>query len=264
MLELTSSEIHSSQLYVCRMIFALDKKKHSCIQHKTFFFLIFKSRSSLRCFSSSTLVLFLSSFVVHFLLYISCLLLPILYLDWRSFRHYADSERKPEPPQTIRCMHFFPVTQQRSAGRGSSIVEVLYYTRVDKQTIRYTHTHTHTKRADSSERVINSSYRQLPTQHTTNISYEHPCPQRDSTPRSRQQAYFWGRFRLTPRTALPPRLARSSHAVSLLCSDVFLFFFFKCHNYFANYAWGGQATCVGVHVKCWAVLFDVIQKRTCH
>ena len=118
-------------------------KKNTLVYNTKLFFLIFKSRSSLRCFSSSTLVLFLSSFVVHFLLYISCLLLPILYLDWRSFRHYADSERKPEPPQTIRCMHFFPVKQQRSAVRGSSIVEVLDYTQVDKQTIRYTHTQPH-------------------------------------------------------------------------------------------------------------------------
>jgi len=57
----------------------------------------------------------------------------------------------------------------------------------------HTHTHTHiyihkikNTRQVSSESVINSSQRLLPTQHTSNRRNEHPCCQRDSNPRSQQ------------------------------------------------------------------------------
>jgi len=36
--------------------------------------------------------------------------------------------------------------------------------------------------------VITTSHRSLPTQHTTNTRYEHPCPQRDSNQRSQQSS----------------------------------------------------------------------------
>ena len=62
-----------------------------------------------------------------------------------------------------------------------------------------THTHTHTRR-DSSERVISSSDRPLPTQHTTNKTDEHPCCQRDSNPQSQQSSGP----RRTPETTRPP------------------------------------------------------------
>ena len=51
-------------------------------------------------------------------------------------------------------------------------------------TIRHTNTHTRTQQ-DSSERVISSSQRPFPTQHTTD---EHPCRQRYSNARSRQSS----------------------------------------------------------------------------
>jgi hypothetical protein len=44
------------------------------------------------------------------------------------------------------------------------------------------HTETNTRK-DSSERVIGSSQKLLPTQHTTNAREKHPCPQRDSIQR---------------------------------------------------------------------------------
>ena len=43
-----------------------------------------------------------------------------------------------------------------------------------------THTHTHTRLVFVSGRVIRSSQRPLPTQHTTNSRDEHTCFQRDS------------------------------------------------------------------------------------
>jgi hypothetical protein len=51
------------------------------------------------------------------------------------------------------------------------------------------HTDTHTL-CDSSELIISSSQRPLPTQHTTNTRDERPCPQQDSNPRSQQSSGF--------------------------------------------------------------------------
>jgi len=46
------------------------------------------------------------------------------------------------------------------------------------------HNSRHTKPVGLSERVISSTQRPLLTQHTTNTSDTHPCPQRDSNPRT--------------------------------------------------------------------------------
>ena len=51
--------------------------------------------------------------------------------------------------------------------------------------LTHTNTHTHTRQY-STERVISSSHRPPPTQHTTNTSDPHPCPQRDSILPSQQ------------------------------------------------------------------------------
>ena len=61
-------------------------------------------------------------------------------------------------------------------------------------TIRHTH-----DRWVSPEQDSSSSYRPLPTQHTTNTTDEHPRPQRDSNPRPPQSS---GR-RPTPQTSRP-------------------------------------------------------------
>ena len=64
----------------------------------------------------------------------------------------------------------------------------------------HTHTHTHTE-YDSSERVISSSQRPLPTQHTTNRREENACPQRYSNP--------WPQKSRGCITARPPKSAQS-------------------------------------------------------
>jgi hypothetical protein len=71
-------------------------------------------------------------------------------------------------------------------------------------------THTHT-RLDSSEQVISSSQRPLPTQHTTNASDKHQCPHRNSNPQSQTSS---GR-RPTPWTAQPPGSARTRLSMCL-------------------------------------------------
>jgi hypothetical protein len=64
-------------------------------------------------------------------------------------------------------------------------------------TIKYTCAHI---RYDSSERVIGSSQRPLPVQHTTNTREEHVLPQPDSNPRSQHSNCC----RPMPYTARPP------------------------------------------------------------
>jgi hypothetical protein len=54
-----------------------------------------------------------------------------------------------------------------------------------------------------SERLISSSQRLLLTQHKTNTTDKHPCPQWDSNPQPRQ----WSGRRPTPETARLPYLA---------------------------------------------------------
>jgi hypothetical protein len=66
---------------------------------------------------------------------------------------------------------FSPVALERNSGLGRLTVEVLGHTQLHKQT---------RSRLDSSERVITSSQRPLPAQHTTNRRDEYPCPQRNS------------------------------------------------------------------------------------
>jgi len=53
---------------------------------------------------------------------------------------------------------------------------------------------------DSSERMISSSQRPLPTEHTTNARDEYPCSRRDSTSRSQQSSGS----RPTPQIARQP------------------------------------------------------------
>ena len=60
------------------------------------------------------------------------------------------------------------------------------------------HSDTHS-RQDSSVRVISTSQRPLPTQHTTNTRDKPACPQRDSNPLSQQRSGC----RRTPSTARP-------------------------------------------------------------
>ena len=99
------------------------------------------------------------------------------------------------PPSAIRKHEvivniFFSVVQQLSLAVGRLIVEVSR-SHTDRQTHTHTHTHTHTPintRQDSSKRVISSSQRMRLTQRTTHSRDEHPCPQRDSNPQSRNRA----------------------------------------------------------------------------
>jgi hypothetical protein len=72
----------------------------------------------------------------------------------------------------VTRLSFSSVAQQPKSGLGRFVVEV-------SRSHPITHTHT---RQDSSERVISSTQRPLPTQRTTNTRDEHPCPQRDSNP----------------------------------------------------------------------------------
>jgi hypothetical protein len=65
--------------------------------------------------------------------------------------------------------------------------------------------HTHT-RQDSSEQVISSSQRPLPTQHTTNTGKRHPCPLRYSKPRSQQSSSR--RLSVRLKTSRPPGWAQ--------------------------------------------------------
>ena len=66
----------------------------------------------------------------------------------------------------------FTVVRQQNPDLGRVIVKVSR-----SETIR----NTHTRMIDSCERVISSSERPLPTQHTTN---KHPCSQGLSNPQS--------------------------------------------------------------------------------
>ena len=52
------------------------------------------------------------------------------------------------------------------------------------------HTKTHRSLYDSSEEVISSSHRPLPTEYTTNTRDEHPCPHRLSHPQFQQKKGF--------------------------------------------------------------------------
>ena len=88
-----------------------------------------------------------------------------------------------------------------------------------------THTHTHTPRQHFSKRIIIPSQR--PTQQTTNTRHKHPCPQRDSNPRSCQSSGC----RHKPYTARPPgsateAIGSSEASVPAICysSDI-------CHFY---------------------------------
>ena len=65
---------------------------------------------------------------------------------------------------------FVSVALQLITGLGRLVVEV-------------SRSHTHNVQ-NSSVRVIRLSLKPLPAQHTTNTKDEHPCPQRESNPRS--------------------------------------------------------------------------------
>ena len=70
---------------------------------------------------------------------------------------------------------------------ADTMLRFLGHTDTDTDTHTHTHTHTHTQQ-DSSEWVISSSQGLLCTQHTTNTSYKHPCPQQDSDARFLQSS----------------------------------------------------------------------------
>ena len=82
--------------------------------------------------------------------------------------------RKGKNKVTFRGQMVLPSTK---INLGHPLLRFLEHTRT------HTHTHTHT-RQNFSERVIGSSQRKLPTQHTTNTGNEHPCPQRHSKTQS--------------------------------------------------------------------------------
>ena len=68
-----------------------------------------------------------------------------------------------------------------------SLTHPLTHSLIHSLSHTHTHTHTHTHN-DSSEQVISSSQRPLPTQHTTNTRDEYPRPQRNSIPQSEQSS----------------------------------------------------------------------------
>jgi hypothetical protein len=80
---------------------------------------------------------------------------------------------------------FSPLSQQHLLSQNLlSIVSSLSHSDTLHSVALHCHTQTHYTRYDSSERVISSLQRPLSTQHTTNTRDKHPCPQRDSSPRS--------------------------------------------------------------------------------
>ena len=76
------------------------------------------------------------------------------------------------------------------------------------QTNNLTHT-----RQNSSKRVITWSQRSLPTQHRTNTRDAHPCPQRDSNPRSQQSI----NRKPSPQTSRPSVSARTNFPDAKTC-----------------------------------------------
>ena len=67
------------------------------------------------------------------------------------------------------------LARQPSVGQGLLILEV-----------SISHTTTHHRRQDSSGRMISSSQRPLPLQHTILTTDRYPCPRWDSNPQSQQ------------------------------------------------------------------------------
>ena len=77
-----------------------------------------------------------------------------------------------------KVLSYFSVSVQPKSCVGRFIFEV-----------SGSHTIRHTKRYDHSERVISSSQRPLPEQHTTHTRDENPCPERASNPQSQHSSY---------------------------------------------------------------------------
>ena len=93
---------------------------------------------------------------------------PGRFLRYKLRGRVADkniySSEGGENRMEIIVYRFLSVVQQPNSDPGSLVVEV-------------SRSHTHTRaRWNSSGRVISSSQRPLPTQHT-NARHEHPCPQ---------------------------------------------------------------------------------------
>jgi hypothetical protein len=88
----------------------------------------------------------------------------------------------------MKCPHSLPLSVFRTQCFSTALQPNTGTGRlVFHASISYTDTHTHTHtRQDSSQRMISSSQRPMPTQQAINTTYEHLCPQRDSNPRSQQ------------------------------------------------------------------------------
>jgi len=87
-------------------------------------------------------------------------------------------------------MKFFFVKTVQANWEGERFYSVALQPKLDLgrlvlRSVVSTQLATHVK-WDSYKRVISSSRRPLPTQHTTNTREKHPCSQQDSNPRSYQ------------------------------------------------------------------------------
>ena len=118
---------------------------------------------------------------------IFCVLFLLMYtvVSFLFVHKFTDHCHREEIQlQLINIIHifFFPPAQQPKPGLGRPAVDV-------SSSLSLSLSHTHT-RYSSSERVISSSQRPLPTQNTSNTRDEHPCPQRMLKSRSKHLSSF--------------------------------------------------------------------------